>query len=170
MREIKLTQGKVAFVDDEDYERVNQFKWCANKIGNTFYAARAIRINGKKTIQKMHMFILGDTPGKPQIDHKDGNGLNNWKLNLRPCTNQENAMNQRKPNKNCSSEYLGVYLHKSTGKWLARIQIDGKRKHIGYFGNEIDAARAYDAAKKKHSPEFAKLNFPEISYEEKLGI
>ena len=77
MKEIQLTQGKVALVDDEDYERVNQFKWHAHRNGNTVYAKRNIAINGKWKIQLMHRFIMGDTLGKSQIDHIDGDGCHN---------------------------------------------------------------------------------------------
>lgn len=160
MRKIPLSQGKFALVDNEDYERVNAFKWFAQKSGNTFYAKRGVKINGKWTIQLMHRFIMGDSPDKSDIDHEDGDGCNNWKLNLRPCTHQENMMNQGKPNKNCSSKYLGVYWDKATNKWRVCVQIDGKTIHLGSFIIEEDAARAYDAAKKKHNQKFCRLNFP----------
>lgn len=159
MRSIELTQGQVAWVDDEDFERVNAFKWYADKKGNTFYAVRAGVINGKRTTQSMHIFIMGYNPEKPIIDHIDGNGYNNWKLNLRPCTHQENLMNQRK-RKNCSSDRIGVYWDKSRQKWMARIQVNKIRIHLGYFDNEEDAAKTRDAAAEIHHGKFARLNFP----------
>jgi len=161
MKEIQLTQGKVAIVDDEDYQMVNQFKWYALKNGNTFYARRVVPVNGRQKTVHMHQFIIGDTPKKSDIDHKDGNGCNNQKLNLRICTHQENMMNQKKPDKNCTSIYKGVCWHKRDNKWQSRIQIDGKLIHIGYFMDESDAARAYDKAAKHHFKEFAYLNFNE---------
>ena len=159
MREIKLTQGQVALVDDEDYERVNQFKWSARKSGNTFYVIRNIRVNGKRKTQLMHVFIMGDNPLKLDIDHIFGDGLNNQKCNLRFCTASQNAMNA-KIRKNCSSIYKGVCFHKALQKWMAYIQINGKLTHLGLFKMEIDAARAYDIAVKIHYGEFAHPNFP----------
>lgn len=159
MREIKLTQGKVAWVDDEDCERVNQFKWYAHKDCNTFYAVRNVRLNGKRATQLMHRFIMGDTNGDLGIDHKDGDGLHNWKLNLRPATRQENNMNARK-RRNCSSEYIGVHLRKDMGKYAAYIQVNGIVKHLGCFDSEKDAACARDYMAKIHHGEFLKLNFP----------
>lgn len=127
MKEIKLSQicknnGKyVALVDDEDYEALNSFRWCAYKHGNTFYAARSIMSNGKKSTIRMHQMILRGTG----IDHIDGNGLNNQKSNLRFCTKSENAMNMRK-HKNTTSIYKGVYFNKHAKKWQADITINGK--------------------------------------------
>jgi len=159
MRQIELTQGKVAWVDNEDFEWLNQLKWYAHKHGNTFYAIRGILINGKYKVQRMHKFIMGDNLGKSDIDHKDGDGLNNQKVNLRICTHQENMMNRR-PNKNCSSIYKGVCWHKQTQKWVAKIWIDGKQIHLGYFIIEEDASRAYDKKSTELFGEFARLNFP----------
>ena len=159
MREIQLTQGKVAWVDEEDYERVNAFKWFALKLGNTFYAVRNITVNGRRTIQYMHRFIIGDTLGKSDIDHADRDGCNNRNLNLRPCTHQENLMNQSK-RENCSSKYIGVYWNKHAGKWMAGIRIDGKTIYLGLFDIEEDAARAYDVEAFKRDPIHCRLNFP----------
>jgi hypothetical protein len=92
MKEIKLTQGQVALVDDEDFEKINQFKWFAAKKGKTFYATRNITVNGKRKSALMHWYIMD---GK-SIDHIDRNGCNNCRNNLRFCTHQENQMNNRK--------------------------------------------------------------------------
>jgi hypothetical protein len=169
MKEIQLTQGKVAIVDDEDYEKVNQFKWYAGKIDNTFYAMTSVLINGKHKTLYMHQFIMGDNLLKLHIDHKDGDGLHNWKLNLRSCTNRENRRNAKK-RKSSSSIYKGVSLNKSLGKWIASIHAEDGSIHLGVFEIERDAALAYDISAVKYHGEFAGLNFPEISLEEKLGI
>lgn len=157
MKEIKLTQGKVALVDDEDYEWLNGFKWYAQKGRDTFYAGRAIRVKGKLTTQQMHTLIMGDNPLKLDIDHIKGNGLDNQRHMLRFCTRQQNLMN-RKPNKNCSSVYKGVYWNKGEGKWRAHIRINRKSVHLGYFHVELNAAKAYDMAAIKYFGEFARLN------------
>ncbi len=95
---------------------------------------------------------------KMQIDHIDGNGLNNQKSNLRWCTYSENAMNAHK-NRNGSSNYKGVDLQRKTKLWRCRIKINYIEIHGGYFRNEIDAAKKYDEMAIKYFGEFAKLNF-----------
>lgn len=159
MREIQLTQGKVAFVDDEDFNELMKYKWYTLKHRNTFYAARGIINNGKWKVQLMHRLIMGDNLEKPMIDHKDGDGWNNQRYNLRPCTNQENQMNRR-PNRSCSSEYIGVCWDKPKQKWMARIRINGDRKHLGFFSIEEDAAKAWDNASLERNSGFNRLNFP----------
>ena len=160
MRLIPLSQGKFAQVDDEDFERVNQFKWCAWKDDSRFYAMRTALIDGKRRTILMHRFIMKCTDRNIQIDHRNTDGLNNQKSNMRKCTHQENCMNQRKIRKICSSKYKGVYWFKANSKWSVRIGIGGKTLCIGYFTIEEDAARAYDAFAIKHFGEFAVLNFP----------
>ena len=153
MKEIKLTQGKVTLVDDEDFEVLNQFKWCAAKRGNAFYAERTIMVGEKKECVLMHCVILN----RKGIDHRDHDGLNNQKGNLRFCTVSENAMNNRK-RENTSSIYKGVHFHKRDKKWLASIKINGKTIHLGYFASETDAALAYNKKAIELFCEFANLN------------
>ena len=159
MKLIPLTQGKFAQVDDEDFEWLNQWKWFAGKMGNTFYARRNVTINGIQTAQLMHVLIMGEDSLKLHIDHKDGDGCNDQRLNLRRCTQSENCMN-RKPRKNCASIYKGVCWHKSNRKWMAYIKIGERRIHLGCFNSDLDAAHAYDIACIKHHGEFARPNFP----------
>lgn len=154
MKEIQLTQGLIALVDDEDYERLNQFKWHASKHGCTFYANRKKIVNKLHRCESMHWLVMG---GK-FVDHIDGNGLNNQKSNLRFCTNSQNAMNKRMP-KCKSSQYKGVTFVKRDKNWRANIRKDGKLIHIGKFQIEEQAAKAYDTAAKEHFGEFAYLNF-----------
>ena len=161
MKEINLSQGKfcknrgkyVALVDDEDYELLNQFRWCANKIGNTFYAIRNIVIDGKHKVQYMH----GDIMNGKGIDHIDHNGLNNQKSNLRFCTKRENSMNQRKM-ENASSIYKGVTFNKRDRNWIAQIMINGKNIRLGCFISETEAAKAYNTKAIALFCEFANLN------------
>lgn len=157
MQEIKLSQGLVAFVDDEDFRYLNKFKWHASRSGNTFYAQREVHINGHRTSLKMHRAILHDAI---QVDHIDGNGLNNQRDNLRPVTNAQNCFNQRKKNGQSTSKYKGVTLHKRDTRWYASIRFKGKLKHLGSFVSEIEAALAYDKAALDIFGEFARLNFP----------
>jgi len=158
MKEIKLTQGKFAVVDDNIYEELNQYKWHVSKNYNTFYA---VRNEGKFPHQKkirMHRLIMGVTDEKIQIDHKYGNGLDNRKENLRICTSAENQRN-KKPQIGRTSKFKGVYFSKPKNKWRARIGINSKLTHLGYFTNEVEAAKTYDKAAKIHFKEFANLNF-----------
>lgn len=163
MKEIPLTQGKFAKVDDEDFERVNQFKWCAVKRRDVFYAIRSIKINGKWTKQYMHRFITNAKPGK-EVDHENNDGqdsgLDNRKSNLRFCTRAQNLCNQRKQ-KRASSKYKGVYWQAGRKKWRAQIQANGRKICLGVFDSEEEAARTYDRAALKLFGEFARLNLPE---------
>jgi len=162
MKNIQLTQGKFAIVDDADYEWLSKFKWCAVKDRYTFYAVRSIRLpNGKQQKIRMHREILGLKCGdKRQGDHRNHNGLHNWRDNLRICTNTENQYNQR-PQKDRSSQFKGVSWHKSHLKWEANIMINGKNLYLGNYVSEIEAAHVYDAAAIKYYGEFANLNIPE---------
>jgi len=159
MKEIKLTQGKVALVDDEDYEWLNQWKWHAmpSKSKRNFYAVRNEKQeNGHRTIY-MHVFIMGKIIGL-KVDHGDCDELNNQRYNLRHCTHQENCRNA-KHRINCSSEYKGVFWDGKMKKWRASIRVNGKANHLGFFDIETDAAEAYRASSTKHFGEFAKTNF-----------
>jgi len=160
MKQIPLTQGLFALVDDEDFEYLNQFKWHAHKANRTFYALRnsLYKDNKKRHTIQMHRVILGLNNLEIKCDHIDGNGLNNQRYNLRPSTNAENCKNQ-KPKKGFSSKYKGVCWCNIKNKWRANIRINNKQKHIGYFDHEIEAAKAYDEMAKTHYKEFAYLNF-----------
>lgn len=165
MRRIKLTQGKYALVDDEDFDRINQFKWFAyyNERAGYWYARRMIRkANGKRSIQSMHRLIM-NTPKELQTDHKNHNGIDNQRHNLRICTNAENHMNTIKRKRNASSRFKGVYWHKAHKKWTAEIRLNGKLICLGDFINETDAAHTYDKNAKELFGEFAYLNFKEVS-------
>jgi hypothetical protein len=158
MKMIPLTQGKFALVDDEDFEYLNQFKWCADKIGIKWYCGRNIVIGTNKKFIRMHRIILGLEIGDGKhTDHIDGNGLNNQRSNLRICTNAENRYNQKK--KQGSSIYKCVSWNKKTMKWISKITFKGKQIYLGSFNIEEDAAKAYDKKAMELFGEFARTNF-----------
>ena len=142
MKEIPLTQGKVALVDDEDYERLNQFKWCAHKQHNTFYAKRWI---SSKAMINMHHEIIGYPLEGFMTDHENGNGLDNQRYNLRHVTNRQNCQNKRNGKKK-TSQFPGVCWKKQSQRWVAEIQIKGKKKYLCGFVDENDAFEAYKQA------------------------
>lgn len=158
MKGIPLSQGKLTIVNDEDFERLNRHKWYAHKIGNTYYVERMTPIqNGKRRLVYMHQEILR-LPKGVKADHINGCGLDNRKQNLRIATTAENQYNQRL-RLSCVSKYKGVSLHRCK-KWQAQIGFNNKRIYLGLFGNEVEAAKAYDLKAKKLFGEFAWLNFP----------
>lgn len=155
MKEIPLTRGKVALVDDDDHDLLMAMgKWCYAPCG---YAARNILLaNGKRTIIYMHRVIMG-TPKGAMTDHRDEDKLNNQKYNLRLCTKSQNQMNIRITLAN-SSGYKGVCWFKRGQKWKAQIMVNCKNIHLGYFTCPIEAAKAYNEAAIKYHGEFARLN------------
>ena len=157
MKQIPLTQGKIALVDDEDYERLNRHRWYAQKSRYTYYAVRkSSRKQGKQRTIYMHKEIL-DIPLGFETDHKNHFGLDNRKANIRSCTRGENQHNRRQ--QNGASKYKGVTWYKGLRKWQAQIRFDGKTIHLGQFYLEIDAARTYDRKAKELFGEFAHTNF-----------
>lgn len=163
VKQIPLTRGKFAIVDNCDYERVSQFNWQAARDHKhlTWYAQRTVCLSGgKRTTQLMHRFILSMTNPSLQVDHKDGDGLHNWRRNLRVCTYRRNQANNRLRNDN-TSHYKGVTWDKRRRKWKAQIGINQHMFSLGRFADQIDAAKAYDKAALAQWGEFAKLNFPQ---------
>ena len=157
MKKIPLTQGKFAIVNDEDYEWLNQWKWCAWHSKNLWYACREDK--GKTVF--MHRVILNLSPGSDlQADHINHDGLNNTRKNLRPCTHQQNTWNMLP--KGITSKYKGLCFEKDRQKWRAGLNINGRFKNFGRFDSEIEAAKIYDIGAKKHFGEFARLNFPKV--------
>jgi hypothetical protein len=157
MKEIPLTQGQVGWVDDEDYDRVSKYKWCARFRYRTYYAqTRTARSDGRRSLL-LHRFVLNAQPGS-EIDHIDGNGLNCQKSNLRFVTHQQNMRNMRL-RKDSTTGYKGVSYWKKDKKWQARIRVNGEPVYLGCFDDPTKAALAYDEAARKYHGEHAKPNF-----------
>lgn len=160
MKEIKLNiRGKnagkyTALVDDEDFERVNQFNWTVDIGVKTSYA---IRVDGKTKIY-MHRFIM-NTSVDVECDHISGVGLNNQKYNLRNCTHRQNMINKNKPNRNCSSIYKGVYFNKKKNIYQAYIRAEDRHIYLGCSQIEREMAIAYDTAAIFYHGKFANTNF-----------
>jgi len=154
-REIPLTRGQCALVDDADFETVvSAGKWQAAPGCNTFYARHAYRRDGKVRHVHMHTLLLMSLG----VDHIDGNGLDNRRQNLRPATGSQNAMNRATPRDNTSG-FKGV--HRNRLRWQAQIKAGGRRISLGTFDTPEEAARAYDAAALHHFGAFARPNFPQ---------
>lgn len=158
MKKIELTQGKVAIIDDEDFERASQFKWTVLSVPNQrqWYARRMTYEKGCRKHIYLHRFIL-NAPENLTVDHIDGNGLNNQKHNLRLCSTSQNSQNRNTSAKSATG-FRGVYRHKETGSFQAQICANGKRISLGSFKTAIEAARAYDEAARKLHGEFASAN------------
>jgi hypothetical protein len=154
IKEIQLTQGYIALVDDEDYEKVSQYKWYAENRLYSWYARTTI-IKTRKNIY-LHRFILNVKPDE-EVDHINGNGLDNRRCNLRIVTHQQNMMNVKK-RINGSSKYRGVFWDKEREKWEAQIAINGKSCYLGLFTSEVEAAKAYNIKALESFGEYAKLN------------
>lgn len=153
MKEIPLTRGAVTLVDDEDYDELVKHKWFLDSRG---YVARKIRNPVKRQVTElMHRVILGLPYGDPrQGDHRDTNRLNNRRNNLRIATNGQNQRNKGVYANNTSG-VRGVYWYKPTQRWKAQINVNGKKKHLGYFHSIDDAADAYRQAANRLHGEFA---------------
>ncbi len=151
---IPLTKGKFAIVDAEDYELLNRYKWHVNKGGRTYYA----RSQEKGKPIRMHRLIT-DAPKGLFVDHINHNGLDNRKKNLRLCTRTQNARN-RLPRRGGFSKYKGVSWNTKRKVFIAAISVGGKKQYLGYFDDQIKAAKAYDKKAKELFGEFAYLNFP----------
>jgi len=155
MKQIPLTKGFFALVDDEDFEFLMQWKWFVSKKKNQFVAES--RVGSPLVRVKMHRFIMQLSDKKMCVDHINGESLDNRRSNLRICTHAQNLRNKRL-SKNNTSGFKGVNWNKNSDKWEVRIKTDGKSKCVGYFKCLLTAAKAYNEAAKKYHGEFARLN------------
>lgn len=168
---IPLTNGKSAKLDLIDADLVD-LNWSAargNTIQPVFYASRTDHPTGKHI--KMHRVIMERVLGRQlkqyeNVDHINGNGLDNRRVNLRIANQSENSANSRKQptfrGNPTHSQYKGVSRRSDNGRWIATIKVNRKQIHLGYYDSEESAAKAYDRAAREHFGEFAKTNFPMV--------
>jgi len=158
---IPLTQGKVAVVDFDDFELVRGFTWRVSNVERRFYVSRSIfkkNLNGSPvgSSVRMHIHIMGAL----RIDHRNGNGLDNRRCNLRILTPGQNARSFHHRNAKYLSRFRGVCRTTNKERWRVQIRFNYKREHLGVYDSEIEAARAYDAAAVKYGFSEEALNFP----------
>ena len=153
--------GRVALVDDEDYEFVMLFRWFVFDYPRSRgarmhgpYAVARPTLDGRQRTVYMHALLTG----RPGVDHEDHDGLNNQRSNLRIATANQNSWNARKTLAATSSQFKGV--SRVRNKWMAKIHVSGEGRYLGVHATEIEAARAYDAAAREAFGQFAYLNFP----------
>lgn len=156
MKQIALTQGKFALVDDKDLEWLNQWKWFAKKNNNNYYAVRSSKWPKQRHIF-MHRVII-NAPNDKYVDHANLNGLDNRRSNIRLCTNSQNVRNQRITKTRGTSQYRGVSWDSKVKKWRACIVLECKLRHLGYYKSEHRAAIVYNDAAKELFGEFSRLN------------
>lgn len=163
MKEIKLTRGYFAKIDDEDYDYISQFSWQAIPKGNDrVYARRSKRVGprseGRQDHFYMHREIINAKKGE-YVDHINHVTLDNTKGNLRKCTNAENSKNNRgQPSQRIHSKYKGVKKNLNSTTFSARITVDGVCLYLGSYKTQEEAAEAYNNAALEHHKEFAFLN------------
>jgi hypothetical protein len=160
--EIPLTQGRTAIIDPEDWPPVSRYTWYAKlENGGLWYAATTIREAGVKRTLKMHDLIIDVRAGE-MADHIDNAAtLDNRRSNLRVCSNAQNQQNTGP--RGGSSRFKGVSWSARKKKWLVQFRCNRQYRFGGYFPDELEAAKAYDAAIVPMAGEFARLNFPKAA-------
>jgi hypothetical protein len=161
MNTVELTRGASVIVDADDLTKITMTSWNLNSMG---YAVRFKMLpSGKRTHELMHRFIMGLEYGDRRVvDHINGDKLDNRKENLRICSIAENCLNS-KAHRDNKSGFKGAFLHKPSGRWMAQIARDGKKKHLGYFSSAEEAHAAYCAAAKVLHGDFYRETTPSPS-------
>jgi len=166
-RRIALTEGEWTIVEPADYYRYKHIKWFTKGNGKSFYAFTSIKTGPYQTeIRSLHRMMM-EPPEGLVVDHRNNDGLDNRRENLRVVTRSQNQQNRRKRKTGTTSKYLGVHLRKQNKRkrWLAKIKFEKKIWYLGAYENEEEAARAYDLAAKKYYGEFARVNFEGLTAE-----
>jgi hypothetical protein len=166
---IPVSGGRWALVDEEDYYKLKGYKWTAREGKNTVYAYCLKKISKMQNVEAgwgpnesylgtpfMHRVIL-NAPDGMEVDHINGNGLDNRRANLRLATREQNNANRR-PQPASLSGFLGVQKYRE--KWRAGLSYSGRRIKLGTYDTPEEAAKAYDSRAKELFKEFARLNFP----------
>ncbi len=160
MMALGLDNGYCALVDEQDAVQLSWMRWhTRNKSGQLYAYARVPGTGDPGVIVGMHRFLM-DAGQRKEVDHINGNGLDNRRSNLRLCNRQQNSFN-RGAHRGHSSKYKGVSFRKGIARFRATISLNNRKIHLGHFVIEEDAARAYDKAALELHGEFARLNFPE---------
>ena len=154
MKELLTSNSHVVLLDDIDYENVSRWRWSAVRKHDVWYAIRNIYVGGGREHRKvrrvyMHRLLI-DAPKGMQVDHKNGNGLDNRRDNLRATTHQINQRNRAGPQSNSKSGVNGVYWHKQRGKWAAMMRISGKNIPLGLYASIEQAAAARKVGEQKY--------------------
>lgn len=156
-REVSLSKGCVAVVDAADYEKVVEAgPWFALPSGKTVYAVASRKVGGRWTTLRLHQLLF---PGHEVVDHWNGHGWDNRRVNLRPTTIQMNNANKRLRKDNVSG-FKGVSWEAASSRWAAFIKVDRRSRRIGAYLTKEEAALAYDKAAREAFGEFARFNFP----------
>lgn len=153
---VPLSQGFEAVIDASDVPLVLNRSWYVQKSQNTNYAMSGVKKNGKRTTELMHR-LIAMPPKDMEVDHIDGDGLNNRRSNLRCATKSQNQRNSRR---NClnTSGFKGVHWYESKRRWQAQIMLNKKQHHLGYFKTAEEAHSAYVAASERLHGEFGRTN------------
>jgi hypothetical protein len=155
VKAVRISRGFVALVSPEDFPAISLYKWNSLQARNTVYAVRWEYVGGERKCVYMHRQIMGEPDAL--VDHRDRDGLHNWKGNLREATNTQNLANV---GPRAGREFKGVFAYGSNGRYRAMIAVAGKIIHLGCCDTREEAARLYDDAAFHHFGSFAYLNFP----------